>query len=238
MRTIFACVLLTATAAAQLPNTTTAHVNDPLSHGTLGDNLLSLDEAIRHMNQEPGIWAAFSAAEIARKKGIPGSTVRSHLKRGLDELRHELDRLHGGKREVWSAVLLPWLDVKPETALAPATALASGVLTMSTGTKLGLAAAVVAVAVVGYGVLEPDGERPERGERASEVAHAADVVAPQRPSEADTPNTPTTSTPPDTDGAARAERFPRPKRRPKRGLTSEDRDPDRLGPDAMEALAS
>ncbi|MEE8467107.1 MAG: RNA polymerase sigma factor, partial [Planctomycetota bacterium] len=77
-------------------------------------------------------YEGLSAAEIARKKGLPAGTVRSHLKRGLDELRNMLDRRHGGRRDTWSAVLLPWIHWKPQMALASASAAASGVLTMST----------------------------------------------------------------------------------------------------------
>ena len=45
-----------------------AHVNDPLSHGTLGDNLLSLDEAIRAMNATLPL-TSLSTAERARVTG-------------------------------------------------------------------------------------------------------------------------------------------------------------------------
>ena len=44
-----------------------------------------------------------SPAEIAAREGIPAATVRSRLKRGLDDLRAQLDRAHGGKRRAWLA---------------------------------------------------------------------------------------------------------------------------------------
>jgi RNA polymerase sigma factor (sigma-70 family) len=48
-----------------------------------------------------------SSAQIAARLGIPAGTVRSRLKRGLEELRAHLDRRHGGDRERWRSVLAP-----------------------------------------------------------------------------------------------------------------------------------
>jgi RNA polymerase sigma factor (sigma-70 family) len=48
-----------------------------------------------------------SSAEIARREGIPAATVRSRLKRGLEELRSRLDERPGG-REAWVGALLPF----------------------------------------------------------------------------------------------------------------------------------
>ena len=42
-----------------------------------------------------------SPSEIAAQQGIPVATVRSRLKRGLDDLRARLDRAYGGKRRAW-----------------------------------------------------------------------------------------------------------------------------------------
>jgi RNA polymerase sigma factor (sigma-70 family) len=42
-----------------------------------------------------------SPSEIAAREGIPPATVRSRLKRGLDDLRTRLDRANGGKRRAW-----------------------------------------------------------------------------------------------------------------------------------------
>jgi RNA polymerase sigma-70 factor (ECF subfamily) len=47
-------------------------------------------------------------AVIARRDGVPDATVRSRIKRGLDELRARLDAERGGDRSAWMAVLLPW----------------------------------------------------------------------------------------------------------------------------------
>jgi RNA polymerase sigma factor (sigma-70 family) len=44
-----------------------------------------------------------SPSEIAAREGIPAATVRSRLKRGLDDLRTRLDRANDGKRRAWLA---------------------------------------------------------------------------------------------------------------------------------------
>ncbi|HZN39731.1 MAG TPA: sigma-70 family RNA polymerase sigma factor [Planctomycetota bacterium] len=48
-------------------------------------------------------WHGMSAAAIAVRLGLPASTVRSRLRRGLELLRTSLDRRHG--RERWGVVL-------------------------------------------------------------------------------------------------------------------------------------
>lgn len=45
--------------------------------------------------------------EIARRTGRPVSTVKSHLARGLAQMRAGLDSRHGGSRERWRAAFLP-----------------------------------------------------------------------------------------------------------------------------------
>ncbi len=48
-----------------------------------------------------------SAEDIARRLDIPGSTVRSRLKRALEQLRRRLDGEFGGARSSWSLSLIP-----------------------------------------------------------------------------------------------------------------------------------
>lgn len=48
-----------------------------------------------------------SPARIARRVGIPAATVRSRLKRGLEQLRAALDGRHGGDRREWVTALAP-----------------------------------------------------------------------------------------------------------------------------------
>ena len=45
-----------------------------------------------------------ASAEIARRAGIPEGTVRSRLKRGLDQLRERLDGTFGNRR-AWALSL-------------------------------------------------------------------------------------------------------------------------------------
>jgi RNA polymerase sigma-70 factor (ECF subfamily) len=48
-----------------------------------------------------------SPREIARLQGVPVETVRTRIKRGLAELRRELDSRLGGERGGWAQALLP-----------------------------------------------------------------------------------------------------------------------------------
>ncbi len=61
--------------------------------------------------------------EIARRQGVPEATVRSRLQRALGMLRARLDRLHGGDRKAWCAVLAPSIV---REALSSASAAAGG----------------------------------------------------------------------------------------------------------------
>lgn len=62
-----------------------------------------------------------SPTAIAAMQGVPAATVRSHLKRGLDQLRARFDREHGGDRRAWSLAMLAWAT--PERVAAPAASL-------------------------------------------------------------------------------------------------------------------
>jgi hypothetical protein len=66
MRTLLASLLLAGLAAAQ---NLTAKVNDPLSHGMLGDGKLSLDEAVRLANDNT-FRALFSPQEANQLSGF------------------------------------------------------------------------------------------------------------------------------------------------------------------------
>ena len=48
-----------------------------------------------------------STDEVARRLGVPGSTVRNRIRRGLAKLRERFDAEHGGDRRAWSVLLLP-----------------------------------------------------------------------------------------------------------------------------------
>ena len=75
--------------------------------------------------------------EIARRRGVPPATVRSQLKRGLDELRAELDRRFDGDRRRWAVALVPLAGEAPKRGFSLGLA----------GLTTGAAAALVAVAL-------------------------------------------------------------------------------------------
>ncbi|MBL8841835.1 MAG: carboxypeptidase regulatory-like domain-containing protein [Planctomycetes bacterium] len=54
-------------------------------------------------------FADLSPAAIAERDRLPLATVKSRLQRGLALLREQLDAAHGGRRETWAALLLPWI---------------------------------------------------------------------------------------------------------------------------------
>jgi RNA polymerase sigma-70 factor (ECF subfamily) len=107
-----------------------------------------------------------SAAEIARRAGLPAGTVRARSKRGLDLLRARLDDGDGG-RASWMSALAPLLPAQPRssavgagtTTTATTTLAASALLTMklTLGATLCALAALLAWTFVGR---ESAGERP------------------------------------------------------------------------------
>ncbi|HVS11050.1 MAG TPA: sigma-70 family RNA polymerase sigma factor, partial [Planctomycetota bacterium] len=52
-------------------------------------------------------YDGLSSAEIARRRRVPGPTVRTQLRRGLERLREKLDQEHGGDRQRWVLALVP-----------------------------------------------------------------------------------------------------------------------------------
>jgi len=87
-------------------------------------------------------------AEIARRLGLPGSTVRSRLAHGLELVRARLDRRHGGERSAWSVVLLAGTrTLQPTTTLVAAGA-AGGLLMNLKWTVAVASVALLAVLVV------------------------------------------------------------------------------------------
>ncbi len=101
-----------------------------------------------------------SAAEIARRQEVPAGTVRWRLKRGLDELRQQLDDAHQGDRKRWALMLAPLAGAETRP-LPPAPAPAAGstllgLIAMKTTYKIGLAALIALLAVVGYRYVNRD----------------------------------------------------------------------------------
>lgn len=49
--------------------------------------------------------------EIARAENVHVTTIRRHLRVGIDRLRAQLDARHAGDRNAWYAVLIPFIDI-------------------------------------------------------------------------------------------------------------------------------
>ncbi|MFT4541373.1 MAG: RNA polymerase sigma-70 factor (ECF subfamily) [Planctomycetota bacterium] len=65
-----------------------------------------------------------SSAEIARRSDIPAATVRTRLKRGLDQMRVQMDDKEGG-RSYWVSALVPALERPAHASSALSLSLAS-----------------------------------------------------------------------------------------------------------------
>jgi RNA polymerase sigma-70 factor (ECF subfamily) len=105
-----------------------------------------------------------TAAEIARRQQVPAGTVRWRLKRGLDDLRRQLDEAHQGDRRRWALLLapLPAAVTRPCPAPPPPAVASTAwrLIAMKTTYKIGLVALFALLAVVGYRhVKRDDGER-------------------------------------------------------------------------------
>ena len=122
-----------------------------------------------------------SAAQIARREEVPAGTVRWRLKRGLDQLRQQLDRRFGD-RGSWALALMRLVH----------SGAAVGAAGVGGWTKAGaLAAAAVLLLATGWGAVRGGLLRPRDGEPAGQerpalVAPAEDVVAEARRGEAAT----------------------------------------------------
>ena len=73
--------------------------------------------------------------EIAELRELPAATVRTHLHRGLQQLRERLDEEHGGDRRAWVLLLRPLL---PQPELAAVAVSGAGVQAGVTFALLGL----------------------------------------------------------------------------------------------------
>lgn len=111
--------------------------------------------------------------EIARRTGVPLTTVKSRLRRGLAALRSRLDSGVGGRRR-WSALLLPIAS----GATKGKAAAAAGVGVMAGKKTVAIAAVLFAVAggLLWFG---PGGRHRDRpAEPSSVAATPADAAAP------------------------------------------------------------
>lgn len=72
-----------------------------------------------------------TSAEIARRAGVPASTIRSRLERGLEELRAQLSVRADGQRREWSLLLLPLARLSRRSTAVTAWAALAVVLGLS-----------------------------------------------------------------------------------------------------------
>lgn len=85
-------------------------------------------------------------SEIARRTGEPAGTVRWRLKQGLDRVREELDRRHGGDRASWQLALAPLCRAPRESAAGVGAGL------------VWIAAAILGLGVAAYWFTRPSDE--------------------------------------------------------------------------------
>ena len=137
------------------PSTEETVLRDEL-RALVGRSLAELDEPFRS-TLILRYFAGLEPAEIAAREGVPPATVRTRLKRGLEKLREELDRRHGG-RAAWCVAFVGLFDrIDAAAGLLPAAV--GGGIAMHVGWKIGMAAAAVAItAWVGWETFGADGE--------------------------------------------------------------------------------
>lgn len=77
---------------------------------------------------------------VAESQKVPLETVKTRLRRGIEQLRSRLDDGHGGSREKWLIALLPIAGLSAAKASAGVPAVLAGGLAMSTNAKISIAA--------------------------------------------------------------------------------------------------
>lgn len=155
-----------------------------LLHGEIVEELGKLREPYRRAIYLR-YYREWSPKEIAAEEEVPLATVRTRLRRGLDELREALDRRYGGKRTLWCAPLAGLVKKGTATsAAAPTTAGALGGLLIAKA--VAGCVAIAALVWLGWGFL-PEGSVSPGGAANGEV-----VTQPgrDRPEE-DAPGSPT-----------------------------------------------
>ena len=83
---------------------------------TLAELVLKLREPTRS-TVLMRFWDDLPPRKIAKRQGIPLSTVKSRLARGLDQIRSELDSRNGGDRNAWLLAVLPMAQKSSGAAL-------------------------------------------------------------------------------------------------------------------------
>jgi RNA polymerase sigma-70 factor (ECF subfamily) len=134
-----------------------------------------------------------SASDVAVRMGVPPETVRTRLRRALEQVRDRLDREHHGDRRAWCLLLLPLARRAGEPSrstpnAAPVAAGLLGGILMGTAAKLAAAAAVAGIAGLLLWTRPWEGAPavPLAGPAAPAGTHAP-PPAPPRPEEAHAP---------------------------------------------------
>lgn len=100
------------------------------------------------------VWMRYLAGhatkDVAEALGVPPTTVRTRVHRGLEHLREQLDAAHGGDRKTWQALLIPLLWEDPPVPLVPD---ATGGSSAGWGSTVATAAALGVGVIVGVSVL-------------------------------------------------------------------------------------
>lgn len=95
-------------------------------------------------------YRGLDTKQCAQQLGIPESTVRTRLKRGVDRLRAQLDEQHGGDRATWVSGLLPFaVPDAPKVAIA-------GAMFFGKAAMLFAALVVAALALVAWAPWAPE----------------------------------------------------------------------------------
>jgi RNA polymerase sigma factor (sigma-70 family) len=145
------------------------------SHRRVVEAVLALDEPYR-TTILLRFFEDLPPRDVATRMGVPVETVRSRVRRAVEQLRTRLDDDHGGRRAAWLAPLLA--SGITDAPRVPIAAPAAGVMAMTTAQKA--AVAVLTLLLLGAGAavtLLPDGDAPAPRETARDDA---DVPAAQR----------------------------------------------------------
>ncbi|MCK6447699.1 MAG: sigma-70 family RNA polymerase sigma factor [Planctomycetes bacterium] len=122
--------------------------------------------------------------EIAKRLGAPVETVRTHVRRGLERMRAELDREHRGRRDALLGAFVPFVGAQAiEAGLATHAGLGAfgGLLV---GTKSKWLAALALVACLGVWWRTTTTEPPAAPESERERVAALDVESTSAPASA------------------------------------------------------
>lgn len=158
-----------AARAEAMPSSDTLLAQAELQRHVLAA-VAALDEAsrvvvlLRH-------YEGCDSVEIARRLGVPASTVRNRLARAHEKLRGKLDREYGGERAAWSLLLAPALSWKSSATAAAGLGVAMKV-------QFAVVAVVVAIAAVFLWPKGSDEDAPSNaGVVSSDVLASADEAS-------------------------------------------------------------